>query len=163
MKKLRNKKICTIIGMIMILASVFSISAFAEENEAVDVAPKVITQDVTVSPLGIINPSCPFIYQTTFLFNGTSPYETFEGGNNVVISASATDQNGNSVSGATIHVELCEYSTGNTVASLNSTVDGEATVAYGSITPGGSYCFEYTSDMLHMDTWFTVRLVAVVY
>lgn len=161
MKTLRNKKLSVVLSVIMIILSFTSVSVFAEENVTKEISPILVTED-TVSPLDV-TPTTPYIYQTSFIFNFTTPFEVYTGGNRVSISAVATDVDGNTVTGAGIHVALIEYETGNVVATLNIAADGVAKVANGDIVSGRNYCFRCTTDKLHMDTQFSIRVVSVVF
>lgn len=162
MKNLWNKKKSIIISMVILamLTTLNSIT-FAKETESTEIENISIVDDTSYS-LNNVTPNSPFIYQGQFIFNTMTPYTVFEG-DNVSISSVATDSNGNAVTGATIHVELVEEGTGNVVASLNVAADGYADVATGTITSGKRYRFTCLSDKLHMDTTFSIRLVAVVY
>lgn len=162
MKLLRNKKLSMILSMVMIILSFTSVAAFAEENSVKQISPVLLTEENGVSPL-TVTPTTPYICQTSFIFSGTTGFEVYSGGDQVSISAVATDMNGNAVSGASIYIELYEYETGNVVATLNIKADGTAKVANGNIVSGRSYRFEYTADKLHMDQQFSIRLVSVVF
>ena len=163
MKLLRNKKLSLFLAMVMMVLSFTSVvNVFAEDDVPIEITPTVITDDSGISTQSV-SPSSPYIYQGTFVFNGTTSYEEYTGGSNVSISAVATDTSGNAVSGASVYIELFEYETGNAVATLTISADGNAKVANGAIVSGRHYRFEYTSDMLHMDTVFRIRLVSVVF
>lgn len=161
MKALRNKKICILFSMMILILSFTSVVSFAEDNVVTEIAP-IFAQGDTITTQSV-TPNTPYIYQTNFVFNLTTPYEVYSGGSRVSISAVATDENGNTVTGAGIHVALLEMETGNSVATLNISADGVAKVANGDIVSGRNYCFECTTDKLHMDQLFSIRVVAVVF
>lgn len=163
MKSLRNKKLSLFLAMVMMVLSFTSmVTAFAEDNVATEITPTLTTDDSGI-PTQSVNPNSPYIYQGSFISNATTSFDEYTGGSNVSISAVATDTIGNAVSGATIHIELVEYETGNTVATLNISADGTAKVANGTIVSGRHYRFEYTADLLHLDMYFRIRLVSVVF
>lgn len=163
MKLLRNKKLSLFLAMVMMILSFTSVvNVFAENDVPIEITPTVITDDSGISTQSV-SPSSPYIHQGTFVFNATTPFEEYTGGSNVSISAVATDTDGNAVPGASVYIELYEYETGNVVATLTISADGNAKVANGTIVSGRSYRFECTTDKLHMDTWFRIRLVSVVY
>ena len=163
MKSLRNKKLSLFLAMVMMVLSLTSmVTAFAEDNVPTEITPTLTTDDSGISTQ-TVSPSSPYIHQGTFVFNATTPFEEYTGGRNVSISAVATDTDCNAVSGASIYIELYEYETGNVVATLTISADGTAKVANGTIVSGRHYSFECTTDKLHMDTWFRIRLVSVVF
>ena len=165
--KRRRKIIAKITAMIMIVLSIFSTVAFADNTKEI-VDQQVFEfylvpgEDGTLKPMNL-TPEMPYILRMNLEDSYTTEGIKFEGGNKIAVSASATDLDGNTILGAFVKVMLLEIETGNIPLDLRIDVDGNNHTETAYITNGENYRFACMVNTPYKDEIFKFKLAAVLY